>query len=269
VPSFDEQEADLKAVSAAQLQAFARRFYSASHAELAAVGDLDAAAVQAALKSAFGDWRLPAGGAQPYVRVKRPLVAVPPERLMLQAPDKQNAGLLAILRVPLNDTHPDYPAFMLANHIFGAGGSSRLWKRIRETEGLSYDVRSFVQWNNFEPNSAWLSSAIFAPQNQPRVEAAWRAELERSVRDGFTQAEIDEAKASLLNFRRLSRAQDAVVAGSAALNLHLGRSFAISQQVDDRLAAATLEQVNAVWRRYVDPAKVALAWGGDFAKQAP
>ena len=30
----------------------------------------------------------------------------------------------------------------------------------------------------------------------------------------------------------------------------------------------TLEQVNAAWRKYVDPSRVVLAWGGDF-KSAP
>jgi zinc protease len=269
VPTFDEQEADLKAVTAEQLRAFARRFYAATRSEFAAVGDQDPAAVKRALEGVFGDWRMPAAGAQPYARVARPLTAVPAERLMLQAPDKQNATLLAALRLPLDDRHADYPAFMLANHAFGGSGSSRLWTRIRETEGLSYDVRSFVQWNSFEPNSAWLSSAIFAPQNLPRVEAAWRDELARSLKEGFTAAELDEAKAGLLNSRRLARAQDAVVAGAAVVNLHLGRTFAYSQQVDDRLAAATPAQVNEVWRRYVDPAKVAVAWGGDFARQAP
>ena len=36
---------------------------------------------------------------------------------------------------------------MVANFAFGSGGSSRLWKRIREAEGLSYDVRSGLSWS--------------------------------------------------------------------------------------------------------------------------
>ena len=30
------------------------------------------------------------------------------------------------------------------------------------------------------------------------------------------------------------------------------------------LAAVTLEQLNTAWRRYIDPARMAVAWGGDF-----
>ncbi|MFO1269918.1 MAG: pitrilysin family protein, partial [Rubrivivax sp.] len=262
--TFEELEQSVKALTVAQLRDFHRRFYSAAHGEFAAVGDQDSAAVKRALATAFGTWRAPAAGPQRYERVPRPAVAVPAQRYMLATPDKQNATLGSRLTLRLNDSSADYPLVLLANHIVGGGGSSRLWKRIRETEGLSYDVRSSVSWNAFEANSTWTSSAIFAPQNQSKVERAWRAELARSVAEGFTQAELDEAKASLANFRRLSRAQDEVVAGQAASNLFLGRTFAFAQRVDEQIAAATLEQVNAAWKRQFDPAQIAEAWGGDF-----
>jgi zinc protease len=183
---------------------------------------------------------------------------------VLPTPDKQNANLLATLSLPLNDLQPEYPALTLANQIFGGQGNGRLWTRIREKDGLSYDVGSGVSWNAFEANSRWYASAIFAPQNQARVETAFREELERSLKDGFTQKELDEARTGLLNERRLARAQDAAVTGGLAENLRLGRSFARSQQVDDAMAALTLDQVNAAWRRHVDPAKIVFAWGGDF-----
>lgn len=267
--TFDEMEADVKAVTSEQVRALHQRLLSAARSEFAAVGDLDAGAVTRALEAAFGGWRAPAAGAQPYLRVPRPLVAVAPTRIVLQTPDKQNANLFAALPLALHDTHADYAAVVLANHVFGAGGSSRLWKRIRETEGLSYDVRSYVEWSSFEPNSRWVSTAIFAPQNLGKIEAAWRDELAKSVKDGFKQSELDEARASLLSFRRLARAQDAAMAGRGVADLHLARTFAFSQQVDDQLAAVTLEQLNAAWRRHIDPARVVVAWGGDFAKSAP
>jgi zinc protease len=262
--TFDETVADVQAVTLAQVRDFHRRYISAAQGEFTAVGDIDVAAVRSALEAALGDWRAPAAGALPYVRVPTPLVAVPPARLVLPTPDKQNANLLATLSLPLNDLQPEYPALTLANQIFGGQGNGRLWTRIREKDGLSYDVGSGVSWNAFEANSRWYASAIFAPQNQARVETAFREELERSLKDGFTQKELDEARTGLLNERRLARAQDAAVTGGLAENLRLGRSFARSQQVDDAMAALTLDQVNAAWRRHVDPAKIVFAWGGDF-----
>jgi zinc protease len=264
--TFDETVEDVQAVKTEQLRAFHRRFVSAAQGEFSASGDMDAAAVRAALTSALADWRAPADGPRPYARAPRPLQNVAGERFVLLTPDKQNANLMAALRLPLNDLDEDFPALVAANHMFGTGGTGRLWQRIREKDGLSYGTYSWVQWNSFERNSAWMASAIFAPQNQAKVEAAFNEELARSLKDGFSQKELDEARDGLLSARRLARAQDGVVTGALAENLYLGRSFARSQQVDEAIAKLTLAQVNAAWRKYMDPAKVVWAWGGDFKK---
>lgn len=259
-PSFEEQEADIKALSVEQVRAFYRKFAGASHAEFAAVGDLDAAAVRSALEAGFGDWR----STTAFVRVPRPLVAPTPQRLVFKTPDKQNATMLVRLSMPIKDSDADYPALSLANYMLGSGGSSRLWKRIRESEGLSYDVRSWIQWSNFEANSAWMSSAIFAPQNRDKVETAYREELARALQEGFTAKELDEARQGLLSYRKLSRAQDASLASALAGNLYLDRSSLISQQIDDALAKLTLDEVNTAFRRYIKPEQLVIAFGGDF-----
>ena len=262
--TFDEMEQDVKAVTAAQLREFHRRFLSAAQGEFAAVGDLDAAAVTKALQGALGAWREPAAGALAYTRLPQPLVPAAPARFFERTPDKANATLLGRLPLAISDRDADYPALSVANYIFGLGGSSRLWKRIREHDGLSYDVRSGIHWSSLDENSPWTVSAIFAPQNQPKVEAAFAEELARSLKDGFTQQELDEGRAGLLNYRRLARAQDAAVAGQLASNLYLERRFALAQQVDDAIASLTLEQVNAAWRKYIAPQRLVTAWGGDF-----
>ncbi|MDQ2778424.1 MAG: insulinase family protein [Pseudomonadota bacterium] len=264
-PSFDEMQQNVAAVSVAKVADFQRRFYSAAHGEFAAVGSFDPKAVQAALATAFGDWPVPAsGGPAVFVRVPQPLVKEAPERFVAITPDKANANMRAGLALPVSDRSPDHAALMLGNYIFGQGGSSRLWKRIRESEGLSYDVRSSLGFSSIDENTSWNLSAIFAPQNQPKVETALREELARSVKGGFTQAELDAGRAGLLNYRQLSRAQDAGVAGAMARNLYLDRSFAFDQATDAAIQALTLEQVNAAWRDRIHPDQLVIGWGGDF-----
>jgi zinc protease len=258
--SFDEAAADAKAVTAEQVRDFHRRFYGAANAQFAASGEMDVPAVRKALEAAFGDWPSPAA----FTRVPTPLVQVAPERFMLRTPDKQNATMAVRLALPLTDADADYAAFTLANRMLGQGGSSRLWQRVREKDGLSYDVRSEVAWSSHEPNSMWEASAIFAPQNQPRVEAAFREEVARVLKDGFTQRELDEARKGLLAARQLARAQDGVLASALNNNLYLDRTFLVSQKVDDAIAAATLASVNAALRRYLKPDQFVFAFGGDF-----
>ncbi len=260
VSTFDETVSDVNGATVEQLRAFHKRFYGAARAEFGAAGDMDVAAVRAALDKAFVGW----GNGEPYARVPQPLLPVKPQRLQLETPDKQNATLLVRLSVPLSDTDADYPALTMANFLLGSGGQSRLWKRIRESEGLSYDVRSSVSWNSHEPHSVWQGSAIFAPQNLAKVEAAFREELVRAHKDGFTAQELAEGKRGLLAFRQLSRAQDRNLAGALAGNLDLGRTFAVSARVDDALSKLTLEQVNAALRTYIKPENFVSAVAGDF-----
>jgi zinc protease len=153
---------------------------------------------------------------------------------------------------------------MLANHLLGAGGDSRLWNRIREKEGLSYNVYSTVQWNSIEPNSQWVAAAIFAPQNRDKVERAFREEIDRVLAQGFTQAEFESGKKGLLNFRSLSRAQDARLAAGWASNLYLERDFSLAAKVDEALKNLTLDKVNQALRRYLKPDQFVLGSAGDF-----
>ena len=258
--TFDEIVEDVTAVQPAQLREFHRRFYGASHAQFGAVGDFDAPGLRQAVERAFGDWRSPTA----FTRVPQPLVVPPSTRLAFNTPDKQNAVLNVHQRVPMNDLDPDYPAFMLANYLLGSGGDSRLWKRIREREGLSYSTYSYVSWNNFEANSLWIGGAIYAPQNRDKVEQAFREEVQRALAEGFTPQEVENGRQALLSFRRLSRAQDAQLAAALAGNLYLGRTFAIAQQVDEALQRLTAEQVNGVLRKRMTPQQFVIGVAGDF-----
>ena len=96
------------------------------------------------------------------------------------------------------------------------------------------------------------------------METAFKEEVARALKDGYTATELDEAKNGLVSARRLSRAQDARLAAGLASNLHLGRDFALSQRVDEAIAAASLEQVNAALRKYLQPDRFVYALGGDF-----
>jgi zinc protease len=258
--TFDEIEQDWRSVSLDKVKQFHAQFLGATNGEFAAVGDFDEKAVREALSQAFAQWRSPS----PYQRVSDPWQDNHAARLQLHTPDKQNAAMTATMALPINDRDPDYPALMLANHLFGSGGDSRLWNRIREKEGLSYSVYSSVQWNPIEVNSQWSASAIFAPQNRDKVEKAFSEELQRSLKDGFTQAELDAGRKGLLNFRQLGRAQDERVAAGWVSNLYLKRTFADSARVDAALQALSLEQVNRAWRKYLKADQLLLGVAGDF-----
>ncbi len=259
----DEVEQDLKALTVEQLKQFHQRFVGLANAQFAAVGAMDADAVRAALENGFAGWQ----AATPFTRIPKPLVNVAGTHIAIETPDKQNANLRGRLALPIRELDPDHAALQVANFVFGSGGNSRLWKRIRENEGLSYGVGSGVQWSPIDANSTWVVGAIFAPQNRGKVETAFREELDRSLKLGFTAQEVAEAKQGMLSSRRLARAQDGAVAGTLLQNAYLGRTSLVSQQLDDAIAAVTPESAIAAWRKYIDPSRLVIAVGGDFKGQ--
>jgi len=261
VPTLDEEIALVRKTTVEDLKRFHTRFIGGT-GEIAIVGDFDADAVRGILAESFGTWPK----AAPYARVPAPMVKKTPTVITFETPDKANAALSGDLSLSISDESSDYGATAVASYILGETGSSRLFKRIRERDGLSYGVYSYVGWNSFEPNSTLNLVAIFAPQNRARLAAAVSEEFTRAAREGFTDAEVADAKASLLKRRLLARTQDANVAAALVQQAYLGRTFAFSAKGDAAIEAATTAEVNAAFRKYVQPEALALVYAGDFTK---
>jgi zinc protease len=115
----------------------------------------------------------------------------------------------------------------------------------------------------------WSAYAIVAPQNMAKLEAAFREELARALKDGFTAEEVALAKSGTIQQRLQTRAQDSALAGGWAYNLHLGRTFAFSKAFEDRLSALTVADVNAALRKHLDPARLTVVKAGDFKRKTP
>ena len=261
-PTFDEEIARVKSVDLDAVRAFHAKFYGASHAELSIVGDFDAAAVRPLIRELFGDF----ASGTPYARVPQPFYSTKSDPLTFETPDKANAAMFGRLSLPLNDEAPDYAALTVANRILGGDADSRIFKRVRVRDGLSYSVGSVFQPSSIDPNSTLVLYAIFAPQNLANVKAATAEEIARARESGFTEEEVVAAKKALLEERRIARAQDDVLAAGLVQQTFLGRTWAISAKIDAAIAAVTRDAANAALRKYVDPAGIAYAYAGDFKK---
>ena len=264
VSDFDESIAETRAVTLDAVRAFHAEFYGADHGEMAVVGDFDAAAVKALAGQLFGDWK----GKRGYTHVPTPVVNVAPTELKFETPDKANAFFVARLRFPLQDTDADYPAALIGNFATGGGPGAILWKRIREKDGVSYGVGSGLNVSPYERSASWTASAIYAPENRKRLQQGFDEEIAGASKGGFTAEQLADAKKGLLNARRLQRAQDGALAGTLASELELGRTMEFDAKIDAAIESLTLEQVNAAFKKYVDPSRLVTVYAGDFAKSS-
>jgi zinc protease len=267
--SLDEQLAQWKALKLADVVAYHRDFYGTSQGEIAIVGDFDPVAVKAQLQALFPQWVSP----RPYVAIDTHYTEVAAESKWMETPDKANAVVSARSNLPLNDTDPDYTALMVANHVLGSSTlASRLGKRLRETEGLTYGVSSSLSADSSpdgkDDAGSFSIQAIAAPQNVERLVTGLREEVVKLVKDGITATELKDAVSAMMTQRRQARASDDAVAGTLSRNLYLGRTMAWSAQMDAQLQALTVEQVNASIRKHFKPDTLSVYAAGDFAKAA-
>jgi len=259
-PTVEESIAWNNAVTLEDVKSFHAQFYGASNAELAIVGDFDADAMRALVAELFGSWK----SAAAYTRVPDPFRPNVPAALQLPVADKANAFILGVTRMPLDDMNPDYPALLVANFILGEASSARVPERLRQKDGLSYSAGTFFQPSALDKNSAIGMYAIFAPENLARVRTGFSEEMDRAVKDGFTDKEVQDAKEGVMQERRLGRTEDGRIAGALASQLFLGRTFATSGAIDAAIEKLTPQDVNAALRKYVKPSEFAFAFAGSF-----
>jgi zinc protease len=262
--TFEESIAALRAVTLDDARSFYQAFWGPQGGNIVLVGDFDEADVRAAIEESFGDWESP----HPFERIATPFRDLEAQDVEIETPDKANAVLLAQQNFELRDTDPDYEALLMASEMIGGGVlNSRLSRRIRDEEGLSYGVQAFISGHPVDANGQFIAFAIFAPENVDKVEEAMLEELQKVLDEGFTQEELDGARQGWLEGQQLGRAQDPSLASGIASNLYFDRTFDFAQSQEDRVRALTLEEVNQAIRDRLDLSRLTIVKGGDFANK--
>lgn len=264
VNSMDEDIEEIKAVKLSDIKKFHQDFYGANNATVSVVGDFDEPVIKMQLEKAFGDWKSKAK----FSRIVDKYVAVQAKDINIETPDKANAMFLAGCNLEVRDDDPDYPAMVLANYILGGGFlNSRLATRIRQKEGLSYGVGSQFYAEPLDKSGGFMAYAIYAPENRDKLVEAFKDEINKLVKDGFTEQEIKDAKSGLLQSRKVSRSQDNTLSSQLNNMSYLNRNMNFTVDFEKKLESLTPEQMNAAVKKYISLDKISMVKGGDFANK--
>jgi zinc protease len=218
------------------------------------------------LTESIGNWKSPT----PYVRVPQQVFDVKATSVTIETPDKANAFFISGKSLKLQDDDPDYAAMELANYIVGGGFlNSRLMTQIRQKEGLSYFVGSQFYASPLDQYGQFLGVAIYAPENAAKLQAAYSAVIDSVLKNGFSAEEVAQAKDGYLQSRQLSRSQDNELAPALAQDAFLGRTLAWDAALESKVKGLSPQQLQAAFRKYVDPSAFVTVKAGDFAKGKP
>lgn len=241
------------------LVAFHDKFYRPNRTIMAIVGDIREFEALQLISKHFGKW------AAKEVAIPAFPAPVPLQKSVLRLIDKDlTQATVALGHVGIDRRNPDFYAVSVMNYILGGGGfSSRLVNRIRDEQGLAYDVDSGFQAN--------VMPGPFTVTLQTRNEAANKAiasvfqEVKRIRTEPVSDQELADAKAYLTGSFPLRLDTTGKLAGLlTVVELH-GLGLSYFQDYPKAINAVTKDDVLRVAHKYLNPDLYALVV---VAKQA-
>jgi len=176
-------------IDVADMKDYARRVLARDTLKIAVVGDVDPTTLGKLLDTTFGG--LPAKSS--LVPVADIEAARPPQRAFIPLDVPQTVVTFGGPGLLRND--PNFMAAYVVNHILGAGGSSRLYREVREKRGLAYSVYESLMWA--EHSALVVGSTGTRAERAGETVDAVEKEIRRMAKDGPTGQELDEAKSYL------------------------------------------------------------------------
>lgn len=188
----------LATITADDLKALHRQRLGRDNLILAVVGSITPEELKEMMVTAFKD--LPAAATLPEL--------MPPQTNsgFTQTLEKDVPQTVLIFGQPgLMRDHPDYFKAALLNQILGAGGGNptRLYASVREREGLTYSISTYLA--PYEAAGLLMGQTSTATETVGRAQTLIRKEWRRLQENGPTSEEVKDAKTYLI--------------GSFALNL--------------------------------------------------
>ncbi|MDB5282487.1 MAG: pseudouridine synthase [Bacteroidota bacterium] len=259
--SYDDQAEAIKGIKVQDVKQFYTDYYNSVSATVAVIGDFDEATTLGELKPMLANWK----STQAYEHAPDTYFDIAAKTERILTPDKKNATFVAGQNLKLQDNDPDYAALVMGNFMLGGGFlNSRLATRIREKEGLSYGVGSWLYGGQLEQSGGFGSYAIYNPDNAEKLVASYKDEIAKVLKDGYTEAELKDAKSGYLQSKEVGRSQDNQLVYKLANNLFLNRTMQWDEALDKKVEGLTVAQINAAMKKFIQPDKLTYVQAGDF-----
>ncbi|HEX6124216.1 MAG TPA: pitrilysin family protein [Pyrinomonadaceae bacterium] len=251
-------EASINAITRDDLVAFYGSTYRPNNATLIVVGSFDKAALKNKLEKAFAGWKTGDVSARDLGMPK------PFEKVGIFLVDRPNSAqsVVSVGQIGVDRMSPDYYPIMVMNSILGGQFTSRINMNLREDKGYTYGARSSFTFRR----GAGPFEAGGDIQTAVTKEAI--AEIMKELNDirggrPVTQQELDYNKQSII--RRYPSGFETVGQISNQLSnlVVYGLPDTYFNDYIAKVNAVTVQDVERVAKKYLDPSKMAIVVVGD------
>lgn len=258
-------EGTVMTLTRADVEGFYRRYYVPENTLLAIAGDIDKNEVKSMAEATFGKWPRSAEFETP--QVPRPHRQTSPiERFVTASKEQVNVmiGHLGIER-----KNPDYYDLLVMDTILGSspGFTSRIPRILRDEQGLAYSTFSNITSSAGLDPGRFIAYIGTAPENLDRAISGLRGEIARIVEGGVTPEELETARLYLtgsfvFHFQRNSQIAEFLLEAEI-----YGLGFDYLEKYPELICAVSVEDVNRVTRKYIDPQKLTTVVVGPVDEQ--
>ncbi len=243
---------DIDKVTLEDVKAFYKKYYGPKSMIFVAAGDLDPKAIENSIDENFKGW----SGGVSYPKVDKAKMVTEGKKQVVMMADKTSTTLMIGQTTGLKRTDKDFLPLSIANSIFGLGGfAARLMSIIRDDEGLTYGIYSFLQDDTYNDGS-WAIRGTFAPTLLDKGIASTVRELKRWVKDGVTEKELEAAKTRNIGSYKVGLATTRGMASNILSFAQAGFDMKYMDEYPEDIEELTLDQVNKIIKKYIDPDKV-------------
>lgn len=235
----------LKKLHLSDLKAYRQKCLVRSRLQVVVTGDLTPTQAADLVDEVFGAFPEGETIALPHAVLQQPgsITHIPADRPQT---------LVYFAQAGLEMKDPDFIAFSMLLDILGGGGmESRLGQEMREKKGLVYGVGV----DSFPLEASPLLMGSFQTTNASLEEAVevLRKEWSRMHQEGVTAQELENAKSLYIGRVLLNQTSSSAVARTLLAYQRGGRPIDYGSRRAQLIADVTLDQINAVAQRMLDP----------------
>ena len=251
-------EDSLTAISSNDVQSFYKNFYRPNNSTLIVVGDVKAATILPKLERAFAGWNK---GEVPAVEIPMAQERTQGGIYIVDRPGSAQS-VISIGQIGVARSTPDYYPLLVLNTMLGGQFVSRVNLNLREDKGYTYGARTNFDYRRGA--GPFAATAGVVTKNTRESVAEFMKEL-RGVRGEIpiTEKELEFSKQAIIRgFPRGFETPNQMASRLSDVVLYDLPDNYFNSYIE-KVRAVTLDDVQRVANRYLDPSRMVILVVGD------
>ena len=188
-------------------------------------------------------------GLEPRLSPLTPMDRIPPELTVTLSKTQQS--FFRYGRHSLTYNSPQYPAFLVADHVLGGHFFSRLSKALRHEGGETYGASTAGRGGSYR--ESYALGTFTRADNADATEAKLRQVLRTLNEDGITEEEREAAIGYMRGHRLFSRQAPSQILERFMWERRHGLPAGFYDDLTERAAKISLEEINVFVREFYSP----------------